>query len=294
MTVVTKIAGKVPPKWLGSIARLQYRYRWVKPAFELVANRVREQDGEIQQGVGIGLRFNAGRSMAGYLLGTAEPDMQLALKAMIREGMTVYDLGANVGFVSMIAARFVGPRGHVIAFEPLPANVQQIKHNAALNHFSHVTVREEAVGREDGQACFDTTDFPTTGRLQNTKRVHQEKTGELQVTVRRLDSVIPQAGLPQPDIIKMDVEGAETDVLAGAAQVIATARPLMLIELHGTNEPVARALEKHGYSVHVLGTRAGILEAHWNSRVIAIPRERTDLSETIAMLTDPAFVAELG
>jgi hypothetical protein len=70
MKVVTKLAGKVPPTWLRSIARLQYRYRWVKPAFELVANRVRNQDGDIQRGVGKGLRFNSAQSMAGYMLGT--------------------------------------------------------------------------------------------------------------------------------------------------------------------------------------------------------------------------------
>lgn len=294
MTIVTKIAGKVPPRWLRSFSRLQYRYGWVKPAFELVANRVRNQDGEIQRGVGSGLRFNAGRSMAGYLLGTAEPDMQLALKVIARPGMSVFDLGANVGFISMIAARLVGPDGRVISFEPLPANVRQIRYNADLNHFSHVTVREEAVGCKDGQVCFDVTDFSTTGRLQNDQRIHKEKTGELQVTLRQLDSVVVEAGLPQPDIIKMDVEGAEIDVLAGAAQTIATARPLMLIELHGTNEPVADALEDQGYDVHVLGTPVGILQAHWNSHVIAVPRERTDLSETIVTLTDPAFVAECG
>jgi FkbM family methyltransferase len=287
MSIVAKIAGKVPLRWITSVALLQYRYRWMKPTFEIVANRVRNRDGEIQRGIGRGLRFNSGRSMAGYMLGTAEPDVQLALMSIVLEGMSVFDLGANVGFISMIAARLVGPGGYVISIEPLPANVRQIRHNAALNRFAHVTVCEAAIGREDGEACFDTTDFPTTGRLHNETRIHEEKTGELKVAVRQLDSVIADSGFPQPDIIKMDVEGAETDVLAGASRTLTSARPLMLIELHGTNESVAQALEEYGYDAHVLGSRTGILEAHWNSRIFAVPRERSDLSKTIETLTGP-------
>jgi FkbM family methyltransferase len=271
-----------------SMAQLQYRYPWVKPVFELAASRVRNQDGEIQQGVGRGLRFNTGKSIAGYLLGTAEPDMQAALKILVQPGMTIYDLGANVGFISMIAAHLVGPQGRVISFEPLPSNARQIKYNASLNNFSHVTVREEAVSDEEGDAVFQTTGFPTTGRLENGS-IHEEKVGEVNVRVRQLDAVIAEAKLPLPDLIKMDVEGAETSVLNGASQTLATARPVLLIELHGTNEPVANALKKMNYTAHVLCSRVSILDAHWNAHVVAIPSERSDLSEAINLLTQPTL-----
>jgi FkbM family methyltransferase len=290
MRLLTKVAGKVPHGWLMSVARWQYRYPWVKPFFELAANRVRNQDGEIQQGVGKGLRFNTGKSIAGYLLGTAEPDMQAALKILVRPGMTVYDMGANVGFISMIAARLVGPQGRVVSFEPLPANARQIKYNASLNDFSHIAVREEAMSDEDGKAVFQTTDFPTTGRLDNGS-VNEAQAGEVLVAVRRLDAVIAEAKLPLPDLIKMDVEGAEANVLKGASQTLATARPLMLIELHGTNEPVASALEEQRYTAHVLCSHGSILDAHWNAHVIAVPRERTDLSEIVKALTEPTLAS---
>jgi FkbM family methyltransferase len=280
----------MPHSWVMSVARLQYRYPWVKPAFELAANRVRNQDGEIQQGAGRGLRFNAGRSIAGYMLGTAEPDMQAALKALIHPGMTVYDIGANVGFISIIAARLVGPEGRVIAFEPLPSNARQIKYNASLNNFSHIAVREEALGNEEGEVCFQVTDFPTTGRLED-GLVNKEKRGELMVAVRRLDTLVGAAEIPPPDLIKMDVEGAECAVLAGASSVLATARPLMLIELHATNEPVARALEEQDYTSHVLGSRLSVTEAHWNAHLVSVPREeRARLSGVVAALTDAALI----
>lgn len=290
MRLLTKVAGKVPHRWLMSVAAWQYRYPWVKPIFELAANRVRNQDGEIQQGVGRGLRFNTGKSIAGYLLGTAEPDMQAALNLLVRPGMTIYDVGANVGFISMIAARLTGPQGRVVCFEPLPSNVRQIQYNAALNNFSHVTVREEAMSDEEGQGCFEVTDFPTTGRLMN-DNLHPESTGKLNVRVRRLDAVVAEAKLPLPDLIKMDVEGAEVNVLEGASQTLATARPLMLIELHGTNRAVAHALEEQGYTAHVLCSRVPIVDAYWNARVVAVPRERTDLSEIINALADPSLTA---
>jgi FkbM family methyltransferase len=290
MRLLTKVAGKVPHRWLKWVAAWQYRYPWVKPIFELAANRIRNQDGEIQQGVGRGLRFNTGKSIAGYLLGTAEPDMQAALNLLVRPGMTIYDLGANVGFISMIAARLIGPQGRVVSFEPLPSNARQIKYNAALNNFSHVTVREEAMGDEEGQGSFQVTNFPTTGRLKNDS-VHKERIGELTVRVRRLDAVVAEAKLPLPDLIKMDVEGAEVCVLEGASHTLATARPVMLIELHGTNRAVAHALEEQDYTAHVLCSSGTILDAHWNARVVAVPRERTDLSEIINALSDPSLTA---
>lgn len=113
--------------------------------------------------------------------------------------------------------------------------------------------------------------------------------GEVPVRVRALDVVIAEAELPLPDVIKMDVEGAETRVLKGAAQTLATRRPVMLIELHGTNEPVSRLLEEQNYKTHVLGSSAQILDVHWNSHVVAVPSERTDLSHIVKALTAPTL-----
>jgi len=90
--------------------------------------------------------------------------------------------------------------------------------------------------------------------------------------VRRLDSLI-SSGLPKPDFVKMDVEGGEVDILTGATKMLQDSRPLLLIELHGTNEAVAAILEKQNYSIQVLGTTQEIREAHWNSHIVATPLE---------------------
>jgi hypothetical protein len=74
-------------------------------------------------------------------------------------------------------------------------------------------------------------------------------------------------------VIKIDVEGAETEVLRGATSVLKTARPILLIELHGTNRDVSDLLDRLDYSCAVLGNQAPISEASWNAHVVAVPSE---------------------
>jgi FkbM family methyltransferase len=76
------------------------------------------------------------------------------LAASLRRGETFYDVGANVGFFTLIAARLVDPGGTVVAFEPLPENVAQLRRNVELNSFRHVVVVPAAVGGESGMRSF--------------------------------------------------------------------------------------------------------------------------------------------
>src|SRR5271156_963002 len=94
---------------------------------------LKNQEGRIQKGLGRGLRFNAANSAVGFLLGTHDLEVQYTLSRLLRPGMTVYDIGANVGFTAMLAAKQVGPDGKVVCFEPLAANAEQIAQNAKFN-----------------------------------------------------------------------------------------------------------------------------------------------------------------
>src|SRR6185436_8641628 len=117
MGLFTRTVGRLPHSWITAVARLQWRHPYMKRTIGWAAARFRNQEGQIQQGEGRGLKFNAAGANAGYLLGTSEPSVQSALAALILPKMTVYDVGANVGFFSVIAARLVGSHGHVVAFE---------------------------------------------------------------------------------------------------------------------------------------------------------------------------------
>jgi FkbM family methyltransferase len=229
--------------------------------------------GIIMQGVGRGLRFNPGNSNAGFVLGTSEPGLQNMLKNFLKPGMTFYDLGANVGFLTVIAARLVGPSGKVVSFEPVSSNLKQIEHNLKLNDFRNVVVRSEALGGIDGQGRFLLSTEPNFGKLESAGLPPVKHCGDTTVVVRTLDSIASEQRLPAPDVIKIDVEGAETEVLRGATSVLKTARPILLIELHGTNRDVSDLLDRLDYSCAVLGNQAPISEASWNAHVVAVPSE---------------------
>ncbi|MEY2517755.1 MAG: hypothetical protein QOJ89_5113, partial [bacterium] len=84
--------------------------------------------------------------------GTLEPPVQEALRRLLAPGDVYYDIGANVGFFTLVGARLVGPAGRVVAFEPVPWCARAVAHNIEINGFEHAEIRAEAVGAEDGSA----------------------------------------------------------------------------------------------------------------------------------------------
>jgi len=109
----------------------------------------------ILQGPLKGKRWIAGSGTHGSWLGSYEFDKQQAFASTVLAGDVVYDVGAHVGFYTLLAAELVGPTGQVIAFEPLPRNLKFIKQHVALNNYTNVTVFGSAVSDHSGTAAFD-------------------------------------------------------------------------------------------------------------------------------------------
>lgn len=282
---LARITGALPLSWLKAISRAQWRHPLLKRAFNFAANRFRNQDATIQRGAGKGLRFNTGRSNAGYLLGTTEPMVQMAFTQLVQPEMVVYDVGANVGFLTVIAARLVGPGGRVIAFEPLPENFEHIRHNASLNQMAQIIVRSEAVSDTDGTAQFQVSAEPTWGNLVDAGKQVRLQQGTIEVKVSCLDSLLASEELPSPDLIKIDVEGAEAKVLLGAADTLRRLRPLLLIELHGTNQAIAKLLDEYAYVGFVLGDTRAVADSAWDAYVAAAPRDEKERVAAAQALT---------
>lgn len=278
-----RIIRVLPISWVKVISRAQGRNPLLKRSFDWAANHFRDQDATIQRGVGRGLRFNTGRSNAGYILGTTEPRVQHAFASLIKPRMVVYDVGANVGFFTVIAAR-LSPQGRVVAFEPLPENSERIRHNISLNNLQNIIVRTEALSDTDAQAQFQVSVEPTWGKLVSVSEGLGPKVGTIDVRVSRLDSLVEAGEIPIPELIKIDVEGAEAGVLRGAESTLRQARPLLLIELHGTNQSIARLLESLAYSAAVLGDTRAITDAPGNAYIAAAPTERPDQVAAITAL----------
>src|SRR5580658_10208738 len=121
-------------RWIGR----QHRNRYLGPLVRRASQRLRERPRTIARGQGRGLRFNPAGTHPGYALGTSEPEIQELLAANVKPGSVMWDVGANVGFLTLIAARLVGPNGQVVAFEPLPSNCEAIRRNLALNQMGNV------------------------------------------------------------------------------------------------------------------------------------------------------------
>jgi FkbM family methyltransferase len=239
----------------------------------------RNREGTIQRGLGRGLRFNGGSSAVGFVLGTHDIDVQNALARFLAAGMTAFDIGANVGFTALLAARRVAPNGRVICFEPLPENARRIAHNSSLNGFSFVEVQQIALSRSDGEAEFFLSEAPTWGRLAQTGPAPKQS-GVMRVPVRSLDSLFATDALPLPHFIKMDVEGAEADVLAGGRTLLSAARPIMVIELHHTYDIVVGELEGLDYIARPLTTTGTVASTDGEFQLLAYPRERSDVVES--------------
>jgi FkbM family methyltransferase len=208
-------------------------------------------------GPGKGLRFTAGPSNPAYSSGDNELPVQEAIAANLKPGDVFFDVGANVGFFSMIAARLVGPSGRVIAFEPVPSNVAVIRENARLNGFQHVQIVEQAVYRESGRSELALADYAGGAMLAAIGRPPDDSGRTLQVATTSLDDAVFGAGLPAPRLIKIDVEGAELDVLIGMERLLKEVRPIVLFEIDdeqqaALDEKMVKCrefLEQRGYRV---------------------------------------------
>ncbi len=273
-----KLAGAMPVPIIQWVSRTGARFPWLKRRLNWYRDTLRNQDGIIQHGAGKGLRFNAGPSNVGFLLGSADQDVQNALQAVAHSQDVVYDVGANVGFFTAIAARLVGPMGRVVAFEPIEVNFNLLRHNTQLNGFTNVTANNFALADRDGAADFLLSKDATFGGLADSAGKIENQAGKTEVKIFRLDSVVQHDSLPLPQIIKIDVEGAEEAVLDGAVETIQKARPILIIELHGTNAAISKKLDALGYFPAVAGGKS-ITESHWNAQVVAFPKPCPEMQQ---------------
>ena len=164
-----------------------------------------------------------------YLVGTAEPHLQKIIRKCVTEGDTVYDIGAHIGYVSLSLAKRVGPKGHVVAFEPLPGNIRALRENIAHNHLSNVQIFEAAASETHGQAVIRIAENPATASLIWHK--NNQSARNITINTVAIDELIDSGSLiGNPKFVKVDVEGAEGLVLRGMRRMIAAAKPIVFLE----------------------------------------------------------------
>jgi FkbM family methyltransferase len=185
---------------------------------------------KIESGPGAGLRMRLPQNEE-FVRGTSELPVQRAISAQLGRGDVFYDVGANVGFFSLIAARQVGAQGRVCAFEPHPSNAVAVRANARLNGMDQVDVFEVAAGRASRTDELVMTDWDGGAVLAGYPTGPSATVARVAVSVIALDEYVVQRQLPLPDLVKIDVEGAEGEVLQGMRSLIQQARPVLVYEI---------------------------------------------------------------
>jgi FkbM family methyltransferase len=202
---------------------------------------------EIRSGVAAGYKWRRHhRYVNGYWLGHYELEIQDLLQEELKSGQTFFDVGANAGFFTLVAAKLVGTGGRCVAFDPAPANDQSIREQLELNGLSNCVSVPKAVGARAGTATFA---FSAPGSAMGHLGAADNGEQSLEVQVISLDEAAKLYG--RPDFIKLDVEGADIEAMQGATDLLRDARPRWLIELHGENcqREVGRMLREAGYTI---------------------------------------------
>jgi FkbM family methyltransferase len=204
----------------------------------------------IRGGLGKGLALHLDpRFEMDYASGRYELRIQKALSAHLQPGSVVYDVGAHIGVVSMFASELVGTTGEIFAFEADPENARRIEAHVRRNNLGQIRVFSCAVWSSVGQLSFERASAHSS-RNQGSVASASGRTKQDVMVVESvsLDSFAQRH--PPPTLIKIDVEGAEAEVLRGAEQTVSQSHPVVICEVHHTQaeEDVCGWLSQRGYS----------------------------------------------
>jgi FkbM family methyltransferase len=275
-------AAQLAARYLPSRAKLAlYRFRPFADLIRLQLNLavpagmtdVRVAGGEL---VGMHMRLDL-QAEKDYWLGTYEADLQEALKELVEPGMVAYDVGANIGFTTLLLAKRVGEDGRVYAFEALPANLERLNENVALNDLdANVIIVPKAVVNAQKSTRFLVGPSGGMGKAEGSlgrQGVAYHET--ITVDGVSLDGYVYESGNPPPQVIKMDIEGGEVLALPGMERLLDEVRPVLLIELHGHEaaEIAWSTLSEAGYQLHKMAPgfpRIPSIDAlDWKSYLVA-------------------------
>lgn len=214
-----------------------------------------------------------------YWLGTYEPDLQAAIARWVQPGMVAYDVGANIGYVSLLLAKRVGEIGKVFAFEALPGNLERLHQSLVLNNLvERVVIVPAAVVDSQHPVQFLVGPSGGMGKVEGSAG-RQEVTYQESILVEGmcLDEFVYGAGNPAPRAIKMDIEGGEVLALPGMRRILRDVRPVLLMELHGPEsvQVTWQELNEAGYKVFSMKEGYPLVPAvdtlDWKAYVVGVP-----------------------
>ena len=183
------------------------------------------------------------------------------LSRVVQRGMRCWDVGANIGFYTCLFATLAGPSGRVVAFEPARRTRERLEENIRLNGLRNVRVVPSALGAREGRACIHYADAALFEGTASLHQIAQGRSTSEPVSVDTLDAFVERLGTP--DLLKIDVEGAQLEVWRGGARFFRAHSPLVMAELRESDDPLhlARIEEEvrgAGYEIYAIRKRCRV------------------------------------
>ncbi len=236
--------------------------RFVREYIPLKYHYKRSSDGQVVRKVQDSFMFldlrDTGISRELTLYGVHEKNSTAAIKRILKPGMKILECGANIGYYAMLEGRLVGPTGKIYAVEPSPKNIAWLTRNIAINNYEHIEVIPGAFGAEKG-----TAPFYVDIRSNLSSFVKRDDLTEYEVVDVEMMNIDSFMALPDHDVdlIRMDVEGYETEILKGGEKILMSDRApkYFFIEVHSEllkkrgsgGWEIAKYLRQFGYEVDI-------------------------------------------
>lgn len=181
-----------------------------------------------------------------------------------RDKMCMLDIGGHIGLVTMPVSQVLAPGGQVFAFEPSQANRQTLQRHIDVNEIDNVTVVDSLVGDTEVADIVFYEHGGVSGMNTRAPIKSEDEYAETHRAQTTLDAFCRTRGI-RPDVIKIDVEGAEFSVLEGARDVLAKDRPLLVVSIHPQH---LKALGRDAAELHTLATASGYTVSDTNGRTV--------------------------
>ena len=196
------------------------------------------------------------------LFGQREEEHRQMLQKVLLPGMTVLDIGGNIGYYALMERNMIGPSGRIVAVEPSTENIEVFKKNVELNGFENIDVIHGAISDKDGDRSIFLSDFSNLHSFHARPEGENKMSGRTEeVPTYTVQSVMADHG--NPDLIRMDVEGHEVEVFNGMLESLEKGdmAPMVIFETHRRHytpdhdmvEPLQR-LFRCGYTTRYVGS----------------------------------------
>ena len=259
---------KTSMKWAAFFARIlpspikRWVYR-IKPLAKIIRNRLNATipEGIIEVEVAAGILQGACLKLdlqqeKDYWLGTYELDLQAAAKKYVKPGMCIYDVGANIGYMSLLFSKILDERGKVFAFEALPENIRRLEENIQCNAFGKlIHVIPAAIVEKSGLTEFYQHASGAMGKAVGSAGRQEAYQNTITVQALSLDDFVFVKKQAKPNLVKMDIEGGEALALQGMQKLLGKVKPILFIEIHGdvAGQIAWKILKKFAYQILRMG-----------------------------------------